>query len=246
MRFYVGLHQPSDAGRFGRCMVSVNRLRRRKSDFAVGEWMLDSGAFTQVTTHGRFLMSVIEYAEAIRRWAMCGKLVAAVSQDYMCESPALAATGLTVAEHQRLTIGRYWAIRWAVGGACYVMPVLQGYWPDEYVSHVDQYGAMLRHGQWVGVGSVCKRNVRVEEIEQVLMAIRAARPDLRLHGFGVKTTALDSSVVRECLDSADSMAWSYAARRRGGDSNDWREADAFRKAIASRPVRRRSFQWRLF
>ena len=27
MEFYVGLHQPSDARHFARCMVSVNRLR---------------------------------------------------------------------------------------------------------------------------------------------------------------------------------------------------------------------------
>ena len=33
MKFYVGLHQPSDAQHFDRCMVSVNRLRNRKSGF---------------------------------------------------------------------------------------------------------------------------------------------------------------------------------------------------------------------
>lgn len=36
------------------------------------------------------------------------------------------------------------------------------------------------------------------------------------------------------LHSADSMAWSYAARRRGGDQNDWMEAFRFAERIAGR------------
>ncbi len=57
----------------------------------------------------------------------------------------------------------------------------------------------------------------------ILERILRARPDLRLHGFGVKLTALRSAAVRSMLHSADSMAWSYAARRQGGDQNGgWR------------------------
>lgn len=53
-----------------------------------------------------------------------------------------------------------------------------------------------------------------------------ARPDLLLHGFGLKTTALACGAVRDLLHTADSMAWSFAARRegRGPAANDWREA----------------------
>lgn len=213
MRFYVGVFHVSQAHRFERCMVSANRLRGRRSDFAVGEWMLDSGAFTQVTTHGRYLDGPEVYAGQVRRWAGCGHLAAAVTQDFMCEGVALKKTGLTVADHQRLTVERYDALKELVGADAYLMPVLQGFWPDEYVDCLRLYGDRLESGQWVGVGSVCKRNAKVEEIERVLMAVRRERPDLRLHGFGVKETALASSVVRKCLASADSMAWSYAARR---------------------------------
>jgi ribosomal protein L11 len=46
----------------------------------------------------------------------------------------------------------------------------------------------------------------------ILKAIKAERPDLRLHGFGIKTTALSWEEVRDNLESADSMAWSFAAR----------------------------------
>lgn len=36
------------------------------------------------------------------------------------------------------------------------------------------------------------------------------------------------------LHSADSMARSYAARRQGGDQNDWMEAFRFTERIAGR------------
>lgn len=240
--FYVGLHHPSSARQFARCLVSVNVLKDRVGDFPASEWMLDSGAFTQVALQGGFSMSPVEYAAQVVRWSRVGKLVAAVSQDYMCEPKVLAKTGQTVFEHQRLTIGRFLAIQSFVGSAAYVMLVLQGYAPEEYVEHVRQYGALLGPGRWVGVGSVCKRNANLEQIENVLVAIKEARPDLRLHGFGVKTTALASSIVRACLHSADSMAWSFAARYEGRDGNSWREAEAFRRKIEEQPVKARQFQ----
>lgn len=145
----------------------------------------------------------------------------------MCEPFVLARTGLTLADHQRLTIERYDAIRDALGEDIYLMPVLQGYRPQEYVDHIQQYGARLGLGAWCGVGSVCKRNSDPSAIRAVLLAIKEARPDLRLHGFGVKITALASPTVRQLLYSADSMAWSYNARRNGRNANNWREALRF-------------------
>ncbi len=243
-QFFVGLHMPQHARRFPRCMVSVNVLRNRRSDFVVNDWMLDSGAFMEIKLHGDHRYSAAEYAVAVNRWSRCGNLLAAVSQDYMCEPFVLAKTGLTTVMHQRMTIERYDALRSLA--TPYVLPVLQGFWPDEYVSHLRQYGERLTQGQWVGVGSVCKRNAKVGEIEQVLMAVKRERPDLRLHGFGVKTTALASSVVRECLWSADSMAWSYAARREGTGANRPENAEKFVAKIETQRVKRRAFSRRLF
>lgn len=226
MRFFVGLHQPSDARHFKRAMISVNRLRGRKSDFeAGGEWIMDSGAFTQISTHGEYHTSPQEYADEVNRWARCGRMVAAVSQDYMCEGFILARTGKSVEEHQALTIERYRTL--IKHTSAYVMPVLQGYYPHEYVEHIQLYGSLLKVGMWVGVGSVCKRNSTPGDIAGVLSAIKFERPDLRLHGFGVKTTALGCSYIRSLLYSADSMAWSYAARKDDRNANDWREAMRF-------------------
>ena len=88
-------------------MISVNRLRNRKSDFAVNNWLMDSGAFTEIFKYGHYRHSVQEYADCIKRWCTCGNLMAAVSQDMMCELVILEKTGLTVEAHQRLTIERY-------------------------------------------------------------------------------------------------------------------------------------------
>jgi len=226
MRFFVGLHQPVDAQHFEASFVSVTRLRRRQSPVPAADWIMDSGAFSTIAAYGGYPEPVSEYADVIKRFALDGNLLAAVAQDYMCEPWMLAKTGKTVAEHQALTIERYDALL-AEDTGVYIMPVLQGYEPAEYVTHLRAYGHRLAYGAWVGVGSICKRNSNPRAIEAVLSAIKRERPDLRLHGFGVKLTALASGLVRQLLFSADSMAWSFAARMRGRNGNCWREARAF-------------------
>jgi hypothetical protein len=232
MRFFIGLHQPADAKHFRECFMSVNRLRNRKSAFPVNDWIMDSGAFSTILRHGGYPRPVSDYATHIRRWKDNGRLLAAVAEDYMCEPVMLAKTGLTVADHQRLTIERYDTLLREQTGV-YILPVLQGYAPEEYVTHIKQDGTRLSNAAWVGVGSICKRNASPCLILDVLIAIKAERPDLQLHGFGLKTTALAHGTIRAMLETADSMAWSFAARREGTGANDWRNAAKFRAAIGS-------------
>lgn len=241
MRFFTGLHQPSDAKHFDAAFISVHRLRTRKAAFPVGDWIMDSGAFSTILQHGGYPHPVEEYAAQIKRWSQNGNLLAAVAQDYMCEPHMLKITGRTIHEHQNLTIDRYDELMACDVGGVTIMPVLQGYRPADYVRHIIMYDARLKPGMWVGVGSVCKRNGDPQAIEAVLLAIHKARPDLRLHGFGLKTTALSSGLVQALLHTADSMAWSYAARREGRNQNDWREAQRWADRIVDRPV-----QWQLF
>lgn len=237
MRFFVGIHHPDKAHNVERACISVHALEKRSSPFcSAAEWILDSGAFTTIAKHGGYPDTPEWYAtlvECCASMSMSGRLVAAVSQDYMCEPQMLERTGLTIAEHQRLTIERYKRILAALRRPIYLMPVLQGYELADYVRHLAAYGDLLAPGAWVGVGSVCKRNRHPGEVLAVLQAIKAARPDLRLHGFGVKATALKTPAVRELLHSADSMAWSYAARRQGRDRNAWQEAAAWAAKISA-------------
>ncbi len=211
--------------------ISVHRIRNRRGPFAVGDWIMDSGAFSTIKMHGGYPRPVSEYAAQVKRWSGNGNLLAAVAQDYMCEPVMLERTGLTIADHQRMTVERYDALLREDCGGVYIMPVLQGYAPADYADHLRQYGERLAPGAWVGVGSVCKRNANPRSIRAVLDAINNERPDLRLHGFGLKITALRDGYIRERFATADSMAWSFAARIMGRNGNDWREAQAFAHAI---------------
>lgn len=227
-KFYVGLHHAHHANEFARACISINILRRRKKPIQCVDVLVDSGAFTEIATHGGYRHGPSEYASELRRLHAAGVVTisAAVAQDYMCEGFMIAKTGLSVAEHQRLTIERYDALL-AENLPFPIMPVLQGYAPSEYLEHLAAYGSRLTHGMWVGVGSVCKRNGSPESVLGVLEAIKRIRPDLRLHGFGVKQTSLLHPGVRSLLYSADSMAWSFAARREGRDQNSVEEAKSF-------------------
>lgn len=225
--FYVGLHQPSDAQHFDRCCIHVGRLEDRRKPLGCREILLDSQAFMKLKLYKGYPEPPEAYAAKVERIAPLVPCLTAVTEDYMCEPFMLKRTGLTLFDHQWLTIERYEAIRAALDPAIPLMPVLQGYHPREYVWHIDMWGDHLPFGAWVGVGSVCKRNSDPATIRAVLLAIKAERPDLRLHGFGVKRTALASPTVRQLLYSADSMAWSYHARRNGRSANDWHEARRF-------------------
>ena len=207
--FYVGIWQPRMARKLERVIISANRMEGRKSDFVIGKWMLDSGAFTRIRS-GRGHAPVENYAAMINRWQHCGELEAAVCQDWMCEPVILDITGLTVEEHQRRSTDAYLSLRPLT--PVYTMPVIQGWTPDDYRRHVGNLSPEIDVGAWVGVGSVCKRQGRVSIVSAILTAILAERPDLRLHGFGLKRTALQHADISERIYSADSMAWSYAGR----------------------------------
>lgn len=262
MKFYVGISEPSWAHRFDRCFISINRLIRRKSDFEVNDWILDSGAFTQVNKgygmgidfchqDNGYSISTRRYAELIARWSSCGNLVAACAQDFMCEdfmfehaiNPETGepktleerwamddmTRGASIPEHQEMTVSRYLNLRHQVreiGCETPIMPVIQGYEIEDYLACIDLYESWhaLPEGSYVGIGSVCKRNTNAHTVEGLLEALRDRRPDLRMHGFGLKVTALKSPAVRQILESSDSMAWSYAARKQGRNQNCWTEA----------------------
>lgn len=230
MRFFVGLDDLYSAKHFDCCFISVNRLKTRVSDFEVKDWIMDSGAFSELNIHGHYRSDVYRYARYINRWKSCGTMLAAVSQDYMCEPHIVAKTGLSVKEHQSRTIARYVALLPETDA--YIMPALQGYAPQEYIDHIRQYGSCLKQGAWCAVGSICKRNNHPQVIEYILRKIKTERPDLRLHGLGIKLTALRMPAIAGLLHSSDSLAWSFAARYECRDAHDWHEAENYRKRIA--------------
>src|SRR3990167_10566986 len=128
MLFYIGTHRITHAKHFERCFISVNILRKRKSQFPINNWILDSGAFTEISTYGHYRYPVTEYAAQIEKWARCGNLEYAVSQDYMCEPFIITKTGLSIRKHQELTFERYRQLETIKGmnnSPVSILPVLQ-------------------------------------------------------------------------------------------------------------------------
>jgi hypothetical protein len=210
--FYLGAHMSSwmqkvDVPLF----VSYTRLRDvKKPKRALGSWALDSGGFTQIKDHGRFTFAAAEYVAAVRRYRdEIGNLQWAAPMDWMCETPMLAKTGLTVADHQARTVDNLLTLR-GLAPELPIIPVLQGYELDDYLRCADLYGQAgidLTVEPLVGVGSVCRRQA-TSEIERLLL--RLSDDGYRLHGFGVKKDGL--SAYSHVLTSADSMAWSFRGR----------------------------------
>jgi len=248
-------------------MISANALTRntngvrtyRKSPIKVGRWMMDSGAFTQITKYGNFAMSPADYVRLAVRFQDCGDLACIVTQDYMCEPHVIRmlkdrGREASVRIHQRKTVERYIQIvheAYRQGLKVPVMPVLQGWEVDDYVDHYLLYRRMLPkndswhhpfhhpialdttkmpRGQWIGIGSTCKRNKNPEVVSQILDALEDCskskyriNPEgivksMKVHLFGYKTTGLKSDRIKDRIYSADSFAWSLNSRFSGGDS----------------------------
>lgn len=181
---------------------------------AQSSWCLDSGAFSEIAQNGRFTTSPSEYARAALLYAnQLGKPIWCAPQDWMCEPPMLRATGLTIPEHQRRTVASVLELRSLLAGQLHIIPVLQGWCLEDYLECVDIYtcnGLDLAAEPVVGLGSVCRRQ-STKEIEEIVTTLASPPYNLRLHGFGVKTQGLRR--YAQHLVSADSMAWSVAARK---------------------------------
>lgn len=213
--FYLGAPEPAWLRRsVVPLFVSHVRLRRlRTLPVASCRWALDSGGFSELAAHGRWTVSPADYVAAVRRYRdEIGSLDWAAPQDWMCEPDMIAKTGLTVEEHQRRTVANYVELRELAPDLPFI-PVLQGWTRGQYVACIDMYAAAgvdLASLPRVGVGSVCRRQAG---ISIALLFDELERQGLRnLHGFGVKTDGL-ASFGRQ-VASADSMAWSAAARYR--------------------------------
>jgi hypothetical protein len=215
MRFYLGTHEPTWLNHSHvPLFVSAVRLRERckvKLPKARVPWALDSGGFSVLNKWGHYPTTNAEYAAEVRRWSeRIGNMDWAAVQDWMCEPVVLAKTGLTVADHQRLTVESYAELKRLAPDLPW-LPVLQGYTRDEYFRCLEMYeraGFDLRRTLSVGIGSVCRRQ-DTAEAEAIVREL--AGLGLLVHGFGFKTEGVER--CKDVLASADSLAWSDGARR---------------------------------
>ncbi len=213
MQFYLGTHQPHWLGKTtAPLFVSRSTLMARMTlPRSLGPWALDSGAFSEITMRGRWTVTPQRYVADVRRFrSEIGRMDWAAIQDWMCEPVALRKTSRTVAQHQQLTVQSYLDLR-EIAPEVPWAPVLQGWASDDYRRHVDlyeRYGVDLRALPIVGLGSVCRRS---QTADIITLVTGLSGYGIRLHGFGVKTEGL--KVIAGLLESSDSMAWSFGARR---------------------------------
>lgn len=192
--------------------VSHRRLGRYKTlKPARKNWALDSGGFSELSMYGGWQTSQADYVRMVRRYhSEIGKLDFAAIQDWMCEPIMLEKTGLSIRQHQERTVKSYLSLMDEAPDLPW-LPVIQGWKLSDYRRCVDLYakhGVDLDQLPVVGLGSVCRRQATSEALD----IIRALSHDgLKLHGFGFKIGGLKEG--RKYLASADSMAWSFDARR---------------------------------
>lgn len=187
-------------------------------DFPVqrwGNWALDSGAFTALTSTNEakhpWWLDWESYGALVTRLVDdIGMPDFAAPQDWPCEPIVRERTGLTVREHIELTVDNFLRLREDFPHIPWI-PVLQGWEAEDYLYCEQLYldaGVDLAGEYRVGIGSICRRG-HVPSIVKVIEQF-AAR-GYRMHGFGVKITALP--VIGHLLASADSYAWSDTARK---------------------------------
>lgn len=214
MKFYLGTHEPSWLSRTSiPLFLSYNRLIRYKTlPRAKGHWALDSGAFTQLACRGRWTISAAHYANVVQDIAArVGKMQWASIQDWICSPHVLASTGLTLRAHQKNTIQSLVDLRKLAPSINWI-PVLQGWDVSSYLEHLAAYragGFDLDTEPIVGVGSLANRKDS-PEVYEILREIQQA--GVRTHAFGLSGIALKN--VHHLVESADSLTWSYIARRR--------------------------------
>jgi hypothetical protein len=158
----------------------------------------------------------------VKRWLEWAKSAGPVMADSVRVAEELGdlaevvfhGTGLSVNEHQRKTLQNFLELRTIAPDLPWI-PVLQGWSLTDYWRHIDMYAAAgvdLTLKRIVGVGSVCRRQgTAIAEIIFRSIAHHGDGRVIRLHGFGVKSDGL--AKFGDVLVSADSLAWSYTARR---------------------------------
>jgi hypothetical protein len=213
MLFYLGTHMPNWLATVNIPLFVSRRTlcNRRTFPRANARWALDSGGFSELSMFGNWETSPVQYANEVKRFCSeIGNMDWASVQDWMCEPFIVRKTGLSVHDHQKRTIESYQRLSDLAPEIPWT-PVMQGFKYDEYLRHVDMYcsaGIDLWSLPIVGVGSICRRQ-HTKEAEIILDKL--AGIGLKLHGFGFKMLGLDH--VSNILSSADSLAWSFSARR---------------------------------
>ncbi len=164
-----------------------------------------------IARHGKWNITTEAYVDLCSRYyEEIGGLHWIAPLNWPCEPDARSASGLSVDEHQRLTLDSLIEMRQRAPWLPTV-PILQGWRRQDYIRHLHMHeaaGIDLSREPLAGLGSVCSRQ---NTISIYLLVHELARDyGLRLHAFGLSIRAL--LTLARVLTSSDTHSWSVAAR----------------------------------
>ncbi len=197
-------------------LVSANAFWKRgrfglpsPAIFGGADVALDSAGFVAMFRYWGYRWTLGDYVDLAARvrptwWA---------APDYCCE-PEVARDRAEVIERVKRTAFK---LDWcrqveADRGVAPPMPVLQGWFPDDYLACADLIPELP---ELVGIGSVCRRPLSGPAgVVRVVTRLDERLPrHVKFHLFGVKGTAIAALAGHPRIHSVDSAAWDFAARR---------------------------------
>jgi len=167
------------------------------------DFALDSGGFVALNKWGDYPFTAEDYLNLIDHmqpsWA--------ASMDYPCEPDIAKGTKLSVNERIMATVE--YAVYLSRRNEK-IIPVLQGYTPDEYEQCYRLLSSKMRVTR-LALGSVCKRQ-STREIADLCWELTQFLPAVPIHGFGVKLRALAFPETWALFSSIDTNAWEFYHR----------------------------------
>lgn len=101
-----------------------------------------------------------------------------------------------------------------------MMPVIQGTCAEQYLRCFDRISGIVREGETIGVGSMCRRPTRGPDGSTAILERldRELPAGIRLHLFGIKSQgAEEACAFGDRIDSVDSQSYGVRARRIAND-----------------------------
>jgi len=169
---------------------------------------IDSGGF-QATD--RWDMSYPYEPKELFDWAESINADYVAAPDFACE-PELHETSVEHRIERTIEEHAYAFHQYREGDYSFqLLPVLQGYYEDQYEWCVERYKEEGFIRDYMAVGTVCKRD-STDAIHNVMETIDRNLPDVDFHMFGMTLNAWKDRRMWGRFRSADTAAWSWGGQ----------------------------------
>lgn len=192
-------------------LINFMTKTNRPPNYHYENLFIDSGGFYSSMISGGYVKTDDEYLRYVE--SMMPQHFAL--RDYPCEPELMKKHGLTVKQNIHRTVANHLSLLDMLPNYCInaqPIPVIQGWDAADYLDCIDAFQDQGLMSNYMAIGSVCRRT-EVRNIRKIIITIRDAIPkSTKLHGFGIKLTAVKDLAIYNALYSVDSGAWDYQAR----------------------------------